>query len=55
VEGVCVIDGAGRYLRGCIELGQRAGNVKPAYLRREFGWRRRLAPETVAPEAAHVG
>jgi hypothetical protein len=42
VEGVPVVEGAARYLEGCESLGQRLGNVKPAYLRREFGWRRRL-------------
>jgi hypothetical protein len=55
LEGVSVVDGAGRYLRGCIALGQRAGNVKPAYLRREFGWREHFVGQSLAPEAAHVG
>jgi hypothetical protein len=31
------------YLRGCEALGQRIGDVKSAYLRREFGWRERLS------------
>jgi len=31
------------YVRGCEALGQRIGDVKSAYLRREFGWRERLA------------
>jgi hypothetical protein len=43
VEGVSVTAGCERYVRGCERLGQRVGNVKPAYLRREFGWRDRLA------------
>jgi hypothetical protein len=30
------------YVRGCEALGQRIGDVKFAYLRREFGWRERL-------------
>ncbi len=42
VRGVRVVDGARRYLRGCVALGQRAGDVKPAALRKEFGWRNRL-------------
>jgi hypothetical protein len=42
VEGVRVRAGAERYLRGCEALGQRAGNVKPACLRRELDWRGRL-------------
>src|SRR5262249_25290034 len=39
VEGVRVTQAAERYLRACEALGQRPGNVKPAYLRLEFGWR----------------
>jgi hypothetical protein len=42
VEGVRVVRGGERYLDGCAALGQRPGGVKPAYLRREFGWRARL-------------
>jgi hypothetical protein len=42
VEGVRVTLGSERYLRVCESLGQRAGNIKPASLRREFDWRRRL-------------
>jgi hypothetical protein len=48
VEGVPVAQAGERYLRGCAALGQRVGAVKPAYLRREFGWRERL-------EAGHAG
>jgi len=44
VEGVRVVQGSERYLRGCEALGQKPGNVKPAYLRKEFGWRARLEP-----------
>ena len=43
VEGVRVSSAEEGYLRGCEELGQRAGDVKPAYLRRELGWRERMA------------
>src|SRR5207244_13260519 len=46
VEGISVIDAAERYLQGCMTLGQKPGAVKPAYLRREFGWRRLLTGET---------
>jgi len=31
-------DAAARYLQRCVALGQRAGDVKPASLRREGGW-----------------
>jgi hypothetical protein len=31
-----------RYQQSCAALGQRVGNIKPAYLRREFGWQARL-------------
>jgi hypothetical protein len=46
VEAVQVTRGSERYLRGCELLGQRAGNVKPACLRRELDWRRRLVDPT---------
>lgn len=46
VQGVAVRNSAERYVRACEEMGQRSGAVKPAFLRKEFGWRRRLAPET---------
>ncbi|MBI2932010.1 MAG: GH3 auxin-responsive promoter family protein [Planctomycetes bacterium] len=42
VRGVPVSGAGERYLRACERLGQRAGNIKPACLRREFGWRWRL-------------
>jgi hypothetical protein len=42
VEVVPVRNGFELYLRGCETLGQKAGNVKPACLRCEFGWRERL-------------
>ena len=42
LEGVCVSEGGERYLRACQALGQSVGNIKPAGLRREFGWRGRL-------------
>jgi len=42
VEIVPVRNGSELYLRGCEALGQKAGSVKPACLRREFGWRERL-------------
>jgi hypothetical protein len=48
LEGVCVDHAADRYLEGCLALGQRAGSVKPAYLRRELGWRERMCGETAA-------
>ncbi len=48
VVGVRVRHGEERYLRGCERLGQRPGNVKPAYLRRELEWRRML-------ETRHAG
>ena len=48
VEGVRLHGASECYLRGCEALGQRPGSVKPAYLRREFGWRGRL-------EGTHAG
>jgi hypothetical protein len=48
VEGVRVQDGAARYLKRCVALGQRPGNVKAACLRREFGWRDWLCDEKTA-------
>ena len=42
LEAVRVSEGGERYLRGCQALGQGVGNVKPASLRSEFGWRERL-------------
>jgi hypothetical protein len=42
VAGVRVPDAAARYLSAAAELGQRAGGVKPAYLRRELDWRERM-------------
>jgi hypothetical protein len=60
VAGIKVVQAADRYLRGCVALGQRPGNVKPANLRRELGWRQLLtgqaASEPLATvEAAHAG
>jgi hypothetical protein len=52
LEGVRVYDGAARYLRGGIALGQRAGSIKSAWLRREPGWRQWLAAETAAADTA---
>jgi hypothetical protein len=49
VEGIRVRDGASRYLKRCVALGQRPGNVKAAYLHREFGWRDWFTPEKAAP------
>jgi hypothetical protein len=48
VEVIPVRNGNELYLQGCEALGQKPGNVKPACLRRELGWRRRL-------ETHHVG
>jgi hypothetical protein len=49
VKGIRVHDGAARYLKRCVALGQRPGNVKAAYLGREFGWRDWLDSEKTAP------
>ena len=35
-------DGAGAFVAGCVALGQRAGDVKPAALHRDGGWARRF-------------
>lgn len=43
VAGVAVRGAQERYLEACVALGQRAGDVKPAYLRRDLGWREHLA------------
>jgi hypothetical protein len=53
VEGVRVTCAAERYLDRCTALGQRAGAVKPASLRREFDWRAWLS-EGVPAEMAPV-
>ena len=59
VELVLVRDGEERFLKGCLAEGQRAGDVKSGYLRRELGWRDHLTlprsaqeqdPGAVAPE-----
>lgn len=42
VELVVVEDGEERFVQGCLAEGQRAGDVKSAYLRRELGWREHL-------------
>src|SRR5262249_29392120 len=59
VEGVRVSDAPARYLQRCITLGQRPGNVTPAYLRREFDWRAWLGDRGGAAdpvrEACRVG
>ena len=54
VEGVCVVNAARRYLRRCVALGQRAGDVKPAALRCEFDWRKWLVCETSAQKPQEV-
>jgi hypothetical protein len=43
VEGIRVSGPETDYLRGCEALGQRVGDVKPTYLRRELDWRERMA------------
>jgi hypothetical protein len=48
VEVIPVRNASEQYLRGCEKLGQKSGNVKPACLRREFGWRQRM-------ELTHAG
>jgi hypothetical protein len=48
VEAVPVPDANDRYLDACRRMGQRHGNVKPAWLRKELGWRERL-------EGKHAG
>ena len=40
-----VIDAAEKYLRRCIALGQRAGDVKPTALHRLAGWEEALAAQ----------
>lgn len=42
VEAVEVTDGADKYLRSCVTMGQRYGDVKPTGLRVDFGWRDRM-------------
>ena len=42
VQGIRVTDGDRLYLKGCEELGQKVGDVKPAYLRRELDWLEKL-------------
>src|SRR5262249_47552237 len=60
VEGIKVVQAADRYMHGCVALGQRLGNVKSAYLRREFGWRQLLtgiaaSEPSASMETAHAG
>ncbi len=43
VEAVTVRGAEERYLDACAALGQRAGDVKPSYLRRDLGWRQHLS------------
>jgi len=43
-------DAPARYLAGCMELGQRPGDVKPTYLHASCGWRERLLPAQVPAE-----
>ncbi len=38
IEVTRVRDGAARYLARCVQLGTKAGDVKPAALRRELDW-----------------
>ena len=47
VEVVVVENGEELFLRGCIAEGQRAGDVKSDYLRRELGWREHLTERRV--------
>lgn len=54
LEGVHIDRAADRYLEGCLALGQRGGNVKPAYLRRELGWRERLCGKLCGETAANA-
>jgi len=48
IVALSVADPQETYLRGCETLGQRIGDVKPAYLRRELGWRERLRAQPAA-------
>ncbi len=42
VQGIPVENADRNYLRGCEELGQKVGDVKPSYLRRELDWLEKL-------------
>ena len=42
VEAVYVPDAPVKYMRACISLGQRAGDIKPTALRVDLGWRERM-------------
>lgn len=43
LQAVRVTDGPRSYLDGCVALGQRLGDVKPAALHRDGGWAARFA------------
>jgi hypothetical protein len=49
VRVVRVLDGIRRYEQGCIQLGQRAGDIKPVALHRTPGWSTRFAETEVIP------
>ena len=49
VQTVRVRDGVRHYETGCVQLGQRAGDIKPTALHRTTGWSTRL-PEVSAPQ-----
>jgi hypothetical protein len=42
LRGQLVLDGQATYQAGCEALGQRAGNVKPTYLHKDWGWGERF-------------
>jgi len=42
VEAVYVPDAMERYQHACMAMGQRAGDIKPAALRLDMGWRERM-------------
>lgn len=44
VRVVPVHQAQNKYLDACLAQGQRAGDVKPPCLRKDLGWRQRLAP-----------
>ena len=48
-----VIDAAEKYLRRCLALGQRAGDVKPAALHRRGGWEQSFAAQLCPAPTTH--
>jgi len=42
VEAVYVRDAEAKYMKSCIDSGQRAGDIKPTALRTDFGWREKM-------------